>query len=244
MDRKAQGAMEYMMSYGWAILAVMVVGGAVWQLGILNPGSAQPPTSTGFMAVKPLLATCEAGKGLPYQTTTGIRCNFINMGEDIEIYDIRATVNGKSCSWMSVLVPSGWPYFSRSCSNGDCTVTSTVICAGNYPLKMRKDGIMRVESYTANNVPAPPCSSIEVGERYHVSVEILYNSSVGGVISRQRSTGTVDITASQSAVTTTLASPCSGGMMDGICPAGCSDNADRDCCEQHWGWWIPGFGCI
>jgi hypothetical protein len=33
---KGQGAMEYLMTYGWAILVVMIVGVVLWQLGIFS----------------------------------------------------------------------------------------------------------------------------------------------------------------------------------------------------------------
>ena len=44
------------MTYGWAILVVMIVGIVMWQLGIFNPGGTQATTMQGFGAVKPQLA--------------------------------------------------------------------------------------------------------------------------------------------------------------------------------------------
>jgi len=38
MKNKGQGAMEYLMTYGWAILVVMIVGVVLWQLGVFNVG--------------------------------------------------------------------------------------------------------------------------------------------------------------------------------------------------------------
>jgi hypothetical protein len=40
--RKGQTAMEYLMTYGWAILVVMVVLAALFYLGILNPRGITP----------------------------------------------------------------------------------------------------------------------------------------------------------------------------------------------------------
>lgn len=37
--RKGQGAMEYLMTYGWALLVIVVVGAALFALGVLNPQS-------------------------------------------------------------------------------------------------------------------------------------------------------------------------------------------------------------
>lgn len=36
---KGQGAKDYLLSYGWAILIIMVVGVALYALGVLNPES-------------------------------------------------------------------------------------------------------------------------------------------------------------------------------------------------------------
>jgi hypothetical protein len=53
---RGQGAMEYLMTYGWAILVVMMVGVAMWQLGVFNMGTSTVST-TGFTKIKPLVAT-------------------------------------------------------------------------------------------------------------------------------------------------------------------------------------------
>lgn len=40
--RNAQAAMEFLMTYGWALLVVLVVIGALWYMGVLNPESNVP----------------------------------------------------------------------------------------------------------------------------------------------------------------------------------------------------------
>ena len=52
--------MEYLMTYGWAILVVMIVGIVMWQLGIFNMGGTTL-TSTGFAKIKPQLVLLSAG---------------------------------------------------------------------------------------------------------------------------------------------------------------------------------------
>ncbi|MBI2664247.1 hypothetical protein HYX10_02795 [Candidatus Woesearchaeota archaeon] len=42
MFKKAQAAMEFLMTYGWAILVVLVVIGALAYFGVLNPSSLVP----------------------------------------------------------------------------------------------------------------------------------------------------------------------------------------------------------
>ncbi len=44
---KAQSAMEYLMTYGWAILIIAVVLGAFFQLGVFNPSNFAPKALPG-----------------------------------------------------------------------------------------------------------------------------------------------------------------------------------------------------
>ncbi len=46
MPKKAQAAMEFLMTYGWAILVVLVVIGALTYFGVLNPGTFMPSRCT------------------------------------------------------------------------------------------------------------------------------------------------------------------------------------------------------
>lgn len=49
---KAQGAFEYMTSYGWAILLLLVLGILLFSLGVFNP--SQEPNASGFTTLKPV----------------------------------------------------------------------------------------------------------------------------------------------------------------------------------------------
>lgn len=42
MFKKAQAAMEFLMTYGWAILVVLAAIGALAYFGVLNPGNMMP----------------------------------------------------------------------------------------------------------------------------------------------------------------------------------------------------------
>ena len=46
--KKGQGAMEYLMTYGWALLVIVVVGGALFALGVLNPSTYTQKRCQGF----------------------------------------------------------------------------------------------------------------------------------------------------------------------------------------------------
>lgn len=46
MRKKGQAAMEFLMTYGWAILVVLVAIGALAYFGVLNPGNFLPSSCT------------------------------------------------------------------------------------------------------------------------------------------------------------------------------------------------------
>ncbi|MBN2250495.1 MAG: hypothetical protein JW724_00290 [Candidatus Altiarchaeota archaeon] len=78
--------MEYLMTYGWAILVVMIVGVVLWQLGVFTVGTEQVVT-TGWAKLKPLSASIAYKSNGSYETTltntvgTSIKVTYINMTE-------------------------------------------------------------------------------------------------------------------------------------------------------------------
>ncbi len=60
---KSQAAMEYLMTYGWAILVIAVVLAALYSLGIFNPNTFAPKASAG---------SCEIVRPFGPGTTTDI----------------------------------------------------------------------------------------------------------------------------------------------------------------------------
>jgi len=107
--------MEYLMTYGWAILVVMVVGIAMWQLGLFTFGGATSTTATGFPRLKPQLAlisvspggaftgTFTNGAGGPATMISAVGgCSFtvpsgaITAGENFVITGIGCTISGLS----------------------------------------------------------------------------------------------------------------------------------------------------
>ena len=48
---RGQAAMEYLMTYGWALLVVAVAGIAIWQLGFLDISGSAVPGKTGFTQI-------------------------------------------------------------------------------------------------------------------------------------------------------------------------------------------------
>ena len=48
LPRRSQSALEYMMTYGWAILIIVIVAVILYSMGIFNPSSSVTFTSSGF----------------------------------------------------------------------------------------------------------------------------------------------------------------------------------------------------
>jgi hypothetical protein len=57
-DKKSQSALEYMMTYGWAILIIVIVAAVLYSLGIFNPASSVSATVTGFSGFGGVTAEC------------------------------------------------------------------------------------------------------------------------------------------------------------------------------------------
>jgi len=101
MDRKGQGAMEYLMTYGWAILVVMIVGVVLWQLGIFGGGPGAVNTATGFSKIKPMEPSIR-------YTSSGLDFTIVNgAGTTIEFLNISASdVNGACGTTNLRVIPS------------------------------------------------------------------------------------------------------------------------------------------
>ena len=117
---KAQSAMEYLMTYGWAILIVAVVLGALYSLGVFN-GAAFLGTSciaaSGFYCTNPTLSTggvltvtigqatgTTFNNAYLYFVPSG--ANFSTSGHGISI----GTLNSGQQVTASILLPTGSPY--------------------------------------------------------------------------------------------------------------------------------------
>jgi hypothetical protein len=91
---RAQGAMEYMSTYGWAIMAVIVVAIMMWQFGIFDQKSS-PYTAKGFNYIKPQLGSVSITHTAGAYTFEGI---FLNaQGDSITVTDIDFKIDGNSC---------------------------------------------------------------------------------------------------------------------------------------------------
>ncbi|MBI2575400.1 hypothetical protein HYV82_05955 [Candidatus Woesearchaeota archaeon] len=87
MAKKAQAAMEFLMTYGWAILVVLVVIGALAYFGVLSPDTLLPEKCT-----LPILLNCKDHKVTDTSVTDTIMLSILNgAGRDMRIYGINLT---------------------------------------------------------------------------------------------------------------------------------------------------------
>ena len=58
---RSQSALEYLMTYGWAILIIVIVAAVLYSFGIFNPSSSISTTITGFSGLGSVNAVCLGG---------------------------------------------------------------------------------------------------------------------------------------------------------------------------------------
>ena len=88
---KSQSALEYMMTYGWAILVIVIVAAVLYSLGIFSPSSSLSTTITGFSNLGSVTAECLPNAGMVIQFGNSI-------GTTINVTYLNYTVNNKEYS--------------------------------------------------------------------------------------------------------------------------------------------------
>ncbi len=90
MNNKAQSALEYLLSYGWVLILIVIIGGALYAFGVFNPGTV---TSTRVSGVSNFqfddIAISEDGE---LSLMLGAKTTY-----DAEIKDINYYVSGYNC---------------------------------------------------------------------------------------------------------------------------------------------------
>lgn len=112
LSKKGQGALEYMQTYGWAILVVLVVGVVLWQFGVFGQHSGVN-RATGLAKIKVLPPS------IRYDSTTDQLTFDIINGESMHIR-IEGNSSGGDCSSTMTISDLGL----------DGGQTATVTCTG------------------------------------------------------------------------------------------------------------------
>ncbi len=120
--RKGQSAMEYLMTYGWAILIVIIVGGVIWYY-------ASQATSSGT-AIKGGFSSVDVDSPWSLDAAGTLSLKAINkVGKDVNITAIYVNGASKTIAPTSAVVSTG-------AASGWITVTtgSTGSSGGSYKL--------------------------------------------------------------------------------------------------------------
>ena len=93
LNHKSQSALEYMMTYGWAILVIVIVAAVLYSLGIFSPSSSLSTTITGFSNLGQVTAQCYSNlTGSGFSQNVGLVLTFGNaIGYPINISSINVT---------------------------------------------------------------------------------------------------------------------------------------------------------
>ncbi|MDE1851967.1 MAG: hypothetical protein KGH69_04765 [Candidatus Micrarchaeota archaeon] len=114
MGIKSQSAMEYLMTYGWAILAIALAIGGLFSLGVFNASQYAPKQLTGSCYVQKnlvntyLVGTCN--KGLPkFVAHFNGKNAYANMGNSYLLSpEAGATGNMTLCIWYRIINTSDY----------------------------------------------------------------------------------------------------------------------------------------
>jgi len=126
--KKAQSAMEYLMTYGWAILIVIIVAAALYALGVFNPATFTGRTATGFQVI---------GAPTDWDLTSGgtLTLSLANnkMANAITIYNYTATIAGN----YTTCIPTSNIVLGPGVSNSTtCTIYPTQTPGSTYSVKV------------------------------------------------------------------------------------------------------------
>ncbi len=123
MNNQGQGAMEYLMTYGWAILVVMIVGVVLWELGVFNSGQGNP-VETGFVRLNPLMPS------VVYKNTIFNGTFVNNAGVPIRVMSVamNETITRGNCT----ISPPSSPVMSGGVFNLAATVCPQVPTGAAY----------------------------------------------------------------------------------------------------------------
>ena len=196
MSRRGQGAMEYFMTYGWALIVVITVGVVLWQTGFLEMGKSMPVTTTGFVQVKPITANCLMHEfGLDDGYYNGFGCQFQNnVGKPINIVGLDIKVNGEYCAFQDLgdnVFQGTGRWTDKSCfTSQDCGNVLWVPPEWVVP----KSGMFTIG--TDGNIGTPfanICDNINPNEFYLLDVKIAYQVELGETQTIKYSNGEIRI---------------------------------------------------
>ena len=156
-DKRAQAALEFLMTYSWAILVVIIIIGALAYFGVLNPQSLVPEKCTVSAGL-----SCD-DYGIQVSGSNGIvTLAMINsLGKSISIDSVNVTGTSLTGSGATCNVPGG-----ASADIVDQT-GNTMLNAGAYV-------VPNGEKFTVQ-ITDPDCLPIDPSSKTRATIEISYH---------------------------------------------------------------------
>jgi hypothetical protein len=137
---KAQSAMEYLMTYGWAILIIAVVLGSLFALGIFNSSSLLGNAciaSSGYLCQKPVYNHANANIIVTLGQNTGtnwVTANFVFVPQGTPV------VAGIPTSLVQTGI-SVWGNTPGNGAGGPVTIGNSFISGGTIPITLPTNGV-------------------------------------------------------------------------------------------------------
>ena len=130
LTHKSQSALEYMMTYGWAILIIVIVAGVLYSFGIFNPSSSASTTITGFSGLGVTQAACIQGGALQLQTgnALGYTVNITKLnttGSSGQVVSIPTTIIISPSQSQSAFIPNACTSTTGASYSDQVTITYT-----------------------------------------------------------------------------------------------------------------------
>jgi hypothetical protein len=105
--RRGQGAFEYLMTYSWAILVVMIVGLTFWQMGMVSQSDSSVPTVVGFTFFKFMAPSSSANAGIAVLYFQNQQSSTIDL--DLTQSTVKNKATGVTCPFVNTESPP-WYY--------------------------------------------------------------------------------------------------------------------------------------
>ncbi|EEZ93034.1 MAG: hypothetical protein BJBARM4_0426 [Candidatus Parvarchaeum acidiphilum ARMAN-4] len=161
-SRRSQSALEYMMTYGWAILIIVIVAVILYSMGIFNPSSSITFTSSGFS---------------PFTVSSSL-CN--NIGYKIAVLAGPIPNNANSLTINKVYLTS---------ATGANTTTASYTLTNPVTLKSGQSATILIPNVACNSANTHYSLSAKIQYSYTASTLGLQTVNTTGIVAGTSITG-------------------------------------------------------
>ena len=161
-SKRSQSALEYMMTYGWAILIIVIVAVILYSMGIFNPSSSITFTSSGFS---------------PFTVSSSL-CN--NLGYKIAVLAGPIPNNANSLTINKVFLTS---------ATGANTTTASYTLTNPVTLKSGQSAAILIPNVACNSANTHYSLSAKIQYSYTASTLGLQNVNTTGTVAGTSITG-------------------------------------------------------